>query len=227
MKNLILTILMILSAQFCHAGIRIYSGGNISIFNKDNSFYRTRYIIGVDKTWENDCCGLSFGLQFIERSCFMKDIIKVFPNSDYGYDLDVLFSVRYIELPLLCSIQLKELHAVKIVLNFGPSLGISLGDNSKATFWKGFYIENPTEFISSTKNVYYEYDDPGELFRSQHFSGFYLNVGFNIEYRKIYAEFRYSHGINEFEYLCGLSMHGEKFRTYEFILGLYLNSESR
>jgi len=225
MNKLFLIIAVIfLSTQFCYAGLRIYSGGNLSTLNTNNSFYCTRYLVGVDKTWEKNWYGLSFGLQYIERSSLMKDITMIFPLSDCGYYLDVLFSVRYIELPLLFNIQLKDAHAFKFGFNFGPSLGISLGDNSKSTFSKGFEIENRQELVSSAKNLYYEYDDPGVLFRDQHFSGFFLNAGFYIEYRKIFTEFRYSHGKSEFEYLYGLAMHGEKFRTYEFILGLYLNS---
>lgn len=225
MKKLFLIIAVIfLNTQFCYAGLRIYSGGNSSILNTNNSFYRTSYLVGVDKTWEKNWYGLSFGLQYIERSSLMKDITMTFPLSEHGYYLDVLFSVRYIELPLLFNIQLKEWRAFKFGFNFGPSLGISFGDYSKSTFSKSFYIANRQEFISSTKNLYYEYDDPGDLFRSQHFSGFFLNASINIEYRKIFAEFRYSQGKSEFEYLYGLAMHGEKFRTFELILGLHLNS---
>lgn len=224
-KFFIIAVVIFLNTHFSYAGFRIYSGGNLSTLNTNNSYYRTMFLVGVDKTWEKNWYGLSFGLQYIERSSLMKDITMIFPLSDYGYYLDVLFSVRYIELPLLCNIQLKEWHELKFGFNFGPSLGVSVGDYSKSTFSKGFDITNRQEFISSAKNLYYEYDDPGDLFRSQHFSGIFFNVGFNIEYRNIFTEFRYSHGKSEFEYLYGLAMHDEKFRTFEFILGVHLNNK--
>lgn len=182
--------------QFCCAGIRVYGGGNLSTLNTENSYYHASYIAGLDKTWENKLLTISFGLQYIERNSLMNDITMLFPMSNInGYNLDVLFSVRYIELPLLCGIRIKQWRSANIGIDFGPSLGISLGDNSKHTFSKVFDIKNKQEIISSSKHLYYEYDDPADFFRAQQFSGIYINAGFTVEYRVIFAELRYSHGM--------------------------------
>lgn len=225
MKKLSLIALFVcLNTHAGSAGWRVYGGGNGSTLNTTSSSYRAGYVAGIDKIWEKNWYGLSFGVQYIERSSLMTDITMLFPLSDYGYHLDVLFSVRYMELPLLFTVRQKAGPAVHLSFNFGPSLGISMGDHSKSTYSKAFDFKNRQAVIDDARNLFYEYDDPGDFYRGQQFSGIFVNAGFNIEYHKIFAELRYSHGITAFEHLYGLAMHDEKFRTFEFLLGVHLKS---
>lgn len=116
-KTFLIIVLFILNTQFCYSSVRAYAGGNLSTLNTNNSSSQMNFLIGVDKTWVNNWYGLSFGLQYIERSSLMKDITMIFPLGNSGYYLDVLFLVRYIELPILCNIQLKESRVFKFEFN--------------------------------------------------------------------------------------------------------------
>jgi hypothetical protein len=225
MKKLSLIALFVcLNTHLGFAGWRLYGGGNGSTLNTISSYYRARSVAGVDKTWEKNWYGLSFGAQYIERSSLMTDLIKLFPMTNDGYHLDVLFSVRYIELPLLCAVRRKAGPAVHLLFNFGPSLGISMGDHSKPTYGRALDSQNRQAELDNAKHIYYEFDDPGDFYRAQQFSGIFMNAGFTVEYHKVFAELRYSHGITAFEHLYGLAMHDEKFRTFEFLLGVYLKN---
>jgi hypothetical protein len=224
MKKWFIIIIFVLSVKICYAGFSISTGGNLSTFNTNNSHSRYAFLLGVNKTWDSDWYGLSFGVQYIKRDCLLKDITMVFLYSDAGYHEDVLFSVSYFEFPLLCSLKIMEWKKFKFRFNFGPALGISLNDNSKSKNLEYFSFENDPEFRNITKNLYLEYDDPDPYYLQSN-SGFYLNLGFVIEYQNIFIEPRYSHGKNKLNILHGLNMHGEKFRTLELILGVRFNNE--
>ncbi len=223
MKKLFILIIFILGARICNAGYRIYSGGNLSTFNENNSFGRYGYVLGVDKTWEKEWYMLVFGVQYNKRNCILKDITMVFLYSDAGYHLDALFSVSYLEFPLMNSIQIKKWQKFKLRLSLGPSLAISLRDNSKSYNSEYFNFENDPEYRNNFKNLYFECDDPGPFYLQSN-SGLFLNAGFIVEYQNIFIELRYSHGMNELSILHGLNMHGEKFRTLELMLGVHFNS---
>lgn len=225
MKKFIITFLLFLFVHNSHAGYRIYSGGNLSKFNTSDSFLRFGEVFGIDKTWDNDEYSWALGLQYIVRSAYIKGKTMIFYMSDQGYHFDALFSVGYLEIPFMHILNLNAYKKINFGISLGPSLAIALFDNSKSYKSRHFSFEDDPDYRYRIKDYYRESEDPGPLWLQTN-AGFYLNAGFLAEYQNIYLELRYCHGVNKLGILKGLNMNGEKFRTIEIYLGIYIHSKN-
>ncbi len=215
MKSILLSIFILVLTHFTFAGYRIYSGATLSNFNINKSQPRFGGNFGIDKTWDGEPYSLALGLQFITKSTYTTGNAMVFNLSNQGYYFDALFSVGYLEAPLMGIIHLLSDNNIKIGLTFGPSVAIAILDNSKWYNSVHFDFEQDSEFMYKLEDRYHEADEVGAA------GGVFLNAGFIAEYQQLYIELRYSHGMTKLGALAGVVMNDEKFRTLGIVFGVH------
>ena len=223
MKKLLFSICILALAYNSHAGYRIYSGGNFAKFTAKNSQPRFAGVFGIDKTWDAEQQSFSIGVQYNVKSTLQQNNTMIFFMGEQGYYFDALFSVGYLEFPLMASVRSDANSKFRFGFSFGPSLAIALFDNSKWYNSTCFSSEGNPYYQHKLEDYYRESEDPGP-FRLQSNAGFFLNAGFVVEYQNMYIELRYSHGVNKLGDLNGLQMNGEKFRTFEFVFGVHVEN---
>ncbi len=220
MKKSIITIFIIIMAHSCVAGYRIYGGSTFSKLNTNNSRIRINNSFGIDKTWDTKFFSTALGLRLIIRSTYKADNIMVFGMTNHGYYFDALFSAGYLEVPLMVILPIYTHNSIKISFTVGPSVGIHLLDNSKKFNTEYFEFEQNPELRQTLENYYMEAD---ELYPNK---PVFLNTGIMAEYKNMYIEARYNHGLSELGELSGLVMKNEKFRTLEIVFGIYIRNRN-
>jgi len=200
--------------QSSFADYRIYSGGNAAKFNT-KSRIRVDGVFGIDKVWEGNDVGLTLGLKYIVKSTFTRDNRMVFMMSDQGYTFDALFSVAYLEIPLMVMLPLTT-NPLRFGFSMGASVALPLLDNSKSYNSTYFSFEDHPEYRYEREDYYREADEMGPN------GGLFINAGFIAEYKNVYFECRYSHGMTRLGALKGVVMKEEKFRTMEILFGVHI-----
>jgi len=221
MKSLVVMLSILASALNGIAGYRVYCGGNFSTFNTNASKIGFEGVFGIDKIWNGEQSSWSLGVQYVVRSANTTENMMLFNMTDQGYSFDALFSVGYLEVPLMTLLHFSRSNKIKFALSMGPSLAIALFDNSKRYNSVHFDFEQDSNYRNKIRDYYKEAVDPGRFWLQSN-AGFFLNSGLVAEYQNICIELRYSHGLNQLGVLNGLDMKGEKYRTLEIVFGIYL-----
>lgn len=216
MKRIVASILILIAANLGFAGYRVYSGAAISHFDKGNSHARLGNTFGIEKTFDGTQASVVLGLRFIIRSTFTTDNTMVFNTSDQGYYFDALFSEGYLETPLLGIFNLYTDNNVKFALSLGPSFALAILDNSKWYHSTHFFFDYNPHFILENEGTYHEADEIGAG------SGVFLNAGLLAEYKNLYLELRYSHGMDKLGALSGVVLHDEQFISFEILFGVHI-----